>query len=681
MVDLHSHVISRRDAALLPALGALAIFAAWAADGGGYRTTSWYPGGLFLLGLLVVSVLATRDLIRVPAPLLAPIGLLAAFTAWSYLSVTWSEVPAVAWDGANRTALYLGVFGLFALLPWRTVGGGLWLVLFVVAVATVAVVDFVAAVRTAHPLTDFIGGRYTGPVEYPNGSAGLYLMAAWPALVLAAQRMVPWPVRALLAAAAGFLVELALLTESRGAVFATLATSLVFLVLVPTRVRALLTAILVALCVLPAGDPILDVYRVVTAHGDAHIALVRAGRAMLWSTLALFGVALVAAFADKRWSPAAAVARPLRRATGAVLILLAAIVIAVVGAKTDPVARAQHAWHQFTGIPKPYGVGLNPNSHFAANPLSGNRYDVWRVAWHQFRRHPVEGAGADNFAVDYLRERRSEEEPTSPFSIELRTLGQTGLIGALLLGGFLASCALVLLRRRRPLAERAVVVAAALVATQWLAHGSVDFFWEIPGLAAPAFAALALMTRVSAAPDGDGRRVTGRARRVSGLPTAAAIVVLAVATAASFLFPWLAAADVRAAESTWHQAPSAAASKLARARSLNPLSDNADVAAGLIASRQKHWAEMRSAFRRALRRNDVNWYSWFELAVVDAYTHRPAAALSELRRVKELNPKEWTVGFVRYRLGIGRPVAPRVLDRIFLIRHLGQIASAPPRRR
>ena len=44
------------------------------------------------------------------------LGCLAAYTALSFLSILWAAVPGDAWEGANRTLLYLLVFALFALL-------------------------------------------------------------------------------------------------------------------------------------------------------------------------------------------------------------------------------------------------------------------------------------------------------------------------------------------------------------------------------------------------------------------------------------------------------------------------------------------------------------------------------------------------------------------------------------
>jgi hypothetical protein len=54
------------------------------------------------------------------------------------------------------------------------------------------------------------------------------------------------------------------------------------------------------------------------------------------------------------------------------------------------------------------------------------------VALDEFAAHPLLGIGADNFQQQYLAHGRSDETPHYPHSVELRTLAQTGLIGALL---------------------------------------------------------------------------------------------------------------------------------------------------------------------------------------------------------------------------------------------------------
>ncbi|MBA2523966.1 MAG: hypothetical protein H0V25_11660, partial [Solirubrobacterales bacterium] len=108
--------LSSRAPLLLPGLLSVAVFAVWSRLGGGFAPTVWYPGTIFLLGVLVAAALALgRATAPLPRLALAAAALLAAFTVWSFLSIIWADVPADAWDGANRTLLYLIVYLLFSL--------------------------------------------------------------------------------------------------------------------------------------------------------------------------------------------------------------------------------------------------------------------------------------------------------------------------------------------------------------------------------------------------------------------------------------------------------------------------------------------------------------------------------------------------------------------------------------
>ena len=106
----------REAPATVPALGALALFVVWAGSDGGYEVTHWGPGGLILLTLLALTLSSVRlRLAEVPVAVRVAITCLALYTALSYLSILWAQVPGDAWEGANRTLLYLVVFALFAL--------------------------------------------------------------------------------------------------------------------------------------------------------------------------------------------------------------------------------------------------------------------------------------------------------------------------------------------------------------------------------------------------------------------------------------------------------------------------------------------------------------------------------------------------------------------------------------
>ena len=170
-------------------LPALAVFAWWAANEGGFAPGAWYPGALLFL-IALVAVARHADVRRLRGPVRWALPMLAAFTAWSFVSLAWAEARGDAWDGANRTLLYLTVVALFAALPWKPIEAGTFLAGFALATAAVGAWELIGAIAGSDP-TAFSAGRLAGPIDYENASAALFLAAFWPAVLLAAQRATP----------------------------------------------------------------------------------------------------------------------------------------------------------------------------------------------------------------------------------------------------------------------------------------------------------------------------------------------------------------------------------------------------------------------------------------------------------------------------------------------------------
>jgi hypothetical protein len=139
-----------------------AVFLWWTLHEGGAAPATWYPGALVVLAALVVAVWV-RGASWPGRPAAWAIGALAAFTLWSFLSLLWAEARGDAWDGANRTLLYLTVFTLFALLPWRPAEAGAFLGALAVATAVVGL-GFVAAAALGAADGEFEYGRPAAPV-------------------------------------------------------------------------------------------------------------------------------------------------------------------------------------------------------------------------------------------------------------------------------------------------------------------------------------------------------------------------------------------------------------------------------------------------------------------------------------------------------------------------------------
>jgi tetratricopeptide (TPR) repeat protein len=264
-----------------------------------------------------------------------------------------------------------------------------------------------------------------------------------------------------------------------------------------------------------------------------------------------------------------------------------------------------------------------------------------------------------------VRERRSDEEPLYPHSVEIQVLSQTGLVGAALFVGFFVAAGLAVARARHLGAfGRAVAAAALSSCAYWLGHGSGDWLWEFPGLAAPALACLGLAAGLGRAARVEANGAPMRRRRLF----AATAATVGVAGAASLTLPWLSAKEVDAAAAAWRGDPRAAFDRLERARTLNPLSERPDLLAGAIASRRRDWPGMRAAFARALERNPSSWYAEFELAVVDAVQGRRSSALRHLERARRLNPREPALAVLGDRIRRGAAVDPDDFDRFFLLR-------------
>jgi hypothetical protein len=641
---------------LLPAAIAFAAVIGVAAQDGGERAATWYPVAILVTLLAIAALVTYGRTLGLPRWGGTAIVLFAAFTAWSYATILWSEVEGDAWDGANRGLLYLAIFSLFVALPLRLEVAS-WLVgAFSFVVAGLGVVSLWQAAAAPEPSAFFLLGRFAQPMNYQNANCALFMIAFWPAVFLASRRRAPLIGRGLVALAAALLPQLALLSQSRASLIAVPVSFLLYLVLVPGRRRSLLFLLPPAIATAATRGVVLDVFPAFSGGGDTAAAVDAATRAIIiWSLLAgVTGFTL--AWLDQRFE----IGSRWRHALDLGLALLAAVLVvsslAVAVAKLDhPTDRAQQAWDDFKTPRQP-----TSGSYFSTG-LGGNRYDLWRVAADQISGSPVVGVGVDNFAVDYLRQRRTYEEPSYPHSLELRVLAQTGAVGAVLLLAFFAAAGAALLPLRlRSRSARGLAAASLVSVFYWLLHGSVDWFWEIPALGAAAFALLGLAVSLA-----EGRRTPGR--RLDRL-TLVATLAAGVLGLGSLTFPWLAAQEMQTAVRVWRSDPSQAYARLERARQLNRLSSRPDLLAGAIAARRGDDAIMEQAFARAARRNPSDWYAHLELAVVATHRSQPARARRELAIARRLNPLEPALDLVQAAIREGRPVDQSALDRMFLER-------------
>lgn len=651
----------------IPLAAMLIMLVIWAGDQGGFPVTVWYPGALIALWLLVICVFDSRYSLRLREWRTAALVLFALFTLWSFLSIVWAEVRGDAWDGANQTLFYFTVFALFS--RWRTNAriAAMFVSLYAVAVAALGLITIELAVHGGHPSSILFGWRLSSPIDYPNGEAALFLIPLWPLLYLVSRKELPPLVRGLLAASASLLLQMAVLAQSRGSMYAFPIVFLLFVALVSGRGRALVTALLVIAVSLLNLSRLLDVYQAGQRdNGGLARALAQARNGMILPFSLLLVLGTLAAVLDRRIGLSGAVARRFERGVvagfGLALVLAASIAVVAVG---HPIRHVDTAWHNFsTGA-----EGDSNSSHFTSF-YGTHRYDFWRVSVDEFRAHPIGGVGANNFAVEYLRMGRSDEQPANPHSLEFKVLLQTGAIGALLFISFVAS-ALVAARRKANDPFRNGLAASLVVGfAYWFVHGSVDWLWELPALATAAFAFLGLSVALSA----NGRSAEERAgRRSRGTLV---IVPLAIVATLSYAGPWLSARYTDAASQVWRADPALATKQLDRARSLNPLSDTPDLIAGTIAGRRHDYPGMRAAYTRALARNPVGWYAHFELGLAEYLLGNRREALLHLRRARQLDPREPLIPEIIIRVRMRKAIDLAKVNSAFLTYALDLAAGA-----
>ena len=643
----------------MPALIATGVLIALGASEAGFHPTAWYAAGLFLLGLLVVTLVTLGVPRGLPRTVLAALLLFAAYTGWTYLSIIWAGRQGAAWEGANRTAVYLVVLALFALWPFDARGVRVVLGALGLGIAGLGMVELLRAGASAQPGGFFIDVRFSEPAGYMNANAALWTLGLLPCLYLAAAREVPAPLRGAALGGAGLLASLALMAQSRGWVLALPLALIAWLIFSPRRVRLAAAIAAAAAGTLAVSGPVLAIHddyspeRLGILLADATAAVLT-----MAGVLALLGTA--AALVDRRVSVGAAAARRIARVVGAAaaVALVGACVVFVAG-EGSPATKVSDSWEEFKhGGDGPQAGG----SRFAAGGT--NRYEFWTVAWAEFRARPVAGIGVENFQEAYLRRGKSGEQPRYAHSLELGVLSQMGLVGALLLAGaFAAAMGGAARARSLPPSGRAAAVACAAVFGYWLLHASIDWFWEFPALTGAAIAALGMAAAL-------GPREATAPPKALPRSLFAVAAAGAAALALSFAVPWLAELELDRAQDSWRADPSAAFERLDRAAALNPLTVRPQLTAGTIALRLGQTAVAEREFRDALRREPDEAYALLELGLIAAERGDRKRALALLERSTEQHPQDDAARRALAATRAGKPVSAERVNRAILDRAL-----------
>jgi O-antigen ligase len=606
-------------------------------EGGGYDPLVHDQVGIavwwILLAGLAVGVLPRRPL---PPVALAALALLAAFVAWTALSLSWTESGERTFAELARVAGYLGVFAL-ALFARGRDGARTMIGAVAAGVVVVAVVGLLSRLHpdwfpTAGQTASFLSNnseRLSYPLDYWNGLAALVAIGAPLLLQLAADARTT-VVRAAAAAALPALALTAFFTLSRGGIAAAVLVLIVYLALAPDRVPRALTAALTAtgsvVLILAASrrDSLQDglLNSAARDQGDSLLVIV-----VLVCLAVGLGQAAISAALRNGWRPDWTHVSP-RDASRATLVGLAVAVVALLA--IDAPGRASDAWEEFK---KPEDPGQGAGRLGSAAGQS--RYQYWSATVDQNATDPLLGTGSGTFEYWWSRNGDNDDTVRDAHSLYMQTLGELGIVGLALLVAFLV----VVLAGGARLALRAAddargpLAAATAACLAFFLTASVDWMWQLPVLPV-AMLLLAAALVGEPAVGADRPRPTGLAlvpRLACALVALAAIVAIAIPLASTALVRQSEAevregdlsAALETARSAQNAEPSAAAPRLQQALVLEQLGD-LDAAA--------------EAAQGAAERESTNWRPWLVLSRIEARRGKAATAVTAYRRARSLNP-------------------------------------------
>jgi hypothetical protein len=264
-------------------LVALALGQAWRARGS-IDAGDWL--GYAVVAALVLAVVALSGSAAAPPRSVAAAGLaLLALAGWDALSLRWSAAPSLARDEALLTVLYAVALLVPALSIRSVTERTLVAAAVVVALGGMAVATGVELVRTSAVDAVYSGGRLDFPISYQNAAAAFFLVAAWPALSLAARRDLPVAARGVFLGSAVAVAGAWALAQSKGGALGLAVSTLVVFAVSRQRLRLLPPFALTAALVGAAFFSLTEPYRRVglgPVHHAGRTELVLAASGSAW---------------------------------------------------------------------------------------------------------------------------------------------------------------------------------------------------------------------------------------------------------------------------------------------------------------------------------------------------------------------------------------------------------------
>jgi O-Antigen ligase len=304
-----------------------------------------------------------------------------------------------------------------------------------------------------------------------------------------------------------------------------------------------------------------------------------------------------------------------RSIAAAVALLAAAVLVAAVVHAGGPSKLLGRSYSAFNSPAAPNG---QPRQELLT--FSGSfRSDYWRVAWHEYRAHPLGGTGAGTFDLYWTRNRKTIYGARDAHNLYLETLAELGPIGLLLL---LATFAVPFVGLRRA-GKEPLAAAAAGAYLAFLVHAGVDWDWEIPAVT---ITGLLCGTAVVVA--------AGQTQALPRLTRPAALGALVPLALFAFIVQVGNTSLQQSQDLAGRRDYAGAAQRAERATHWLPWSSAAWRLKGEAESQLGYTPAARESYLKGLRKDPREWQLWYDLARVS----HGAARRRAVERAEELNP-------------------------------------------
>jgi hypothetical protein len=580
---------------------------------------------------------------------LAALGLLAGFAVWTALAMGWTQSEERTATEMARVAAYLGVLALgICLVTRRRAGARQVLHGVTFGLGLVAALAVLSRLHMAWFPPDELGKVLPGieierRLAYPLGySSAMGALAGMTLPLLLGSTATARTIAAQALAAATIPIAgltLYLATSGTGAAVAATALAAFFL-LSSDRVPKLLT-----LAAGTGGGAVLALavsQRDALARGLPTPAAERQGTEVIWIALAVCAaVALLQVgigLAVRRLDRPSVLGIGRREALIASAVALVFLIPVALAAGLPH--QVSHRWEVFKS--RGSGPGHEPSGPSSILDFHGSgRYQFWQSSIDASKTATFKGIGPGTFEYWWARHGTYNGYVRNAHSLYLENLAELGVVGLLLIGGFvLAVLGIGTVRSLRAPPERRMAIATATAGAAGFAMAAaLDWVWQLGALAA-AFMLLAAVAVSGWSVSQTSRRRRRRSKRRSRNRVQRAIVAAtAIAAMLAIWFPLSGATHLRQSQvDASHGDLAGALAEAEAAAGAQPYASTPLLQQALVLERQGKLAAAAGAARAATEKTSAEWRNWFVLARIQAERGKTAAALRAFRRAHELNP-------------------------------------------